>query len=94
MSHQIVYDHIPSPGDDFKTFRVLWEPYTNRVALRFRNGFESANGLVGSPEETVKYLDKRARGGYPWDRGAPREARKLLARLSGLTDDQEDVAVS
>lgn len=88
MAHQILYDHIPSPGDQFQTFRVLWEPYTNRVALRFRSGTEAANGLVGSPEETITYLDKRARAGYPWDRGAPREARRALARISGFVDDE------
>jgi hypothetical protein len=81
MAHQILYDHIPSGGDPFKTFRVLWEPYTNRVALRFRNGTESANGLVGSPEETVAYLDMRARSGPPWDSGAPREARARISKL-------------
>jgi len=89
VAHQILYDHVPKPGDDFRTFRVLWEPYTNRVALRFRTRPEAANGLVGSPEETVKYLDKRARGGYPWDRGAPREAREKLAKLSGYIEEDE-----
>ncbi|MGI5817030.1 MAG: hypothetical protein ACOX9R_02915 [Armatimonadota bacterium] len=83
MSHQILYEHVPSPGDSFTTFRVLWEPYTNRVALRFRNATEAANGLVGSPAETVRYLDIRARSGYPWDRGAPRAAREKLAGLGG-----------
>lgn len=92
MAHQILYDHIPSPGDEFRTFRVLWEPYTNRVALRFRNCTESANGLVGSPEETVRYLDMRARGGHPWNHGAPREARERLARLSGNEDPTETAA--
>lgn len=90
MSHQILYDHIPGPGDAFRTFRVLWEPYTNRVALRFRSTTESANGLVGTPEETVQYLDKRAQGGYPWDRGAPRQAREQLAKLSGVEEREEE----
>jgi hypothetical protein len=89
MAHQILYDHIPSGRDAFKTFRVLWEPYTNRVALRFRNGTESANGLVGTPEETVRYLDMRARSGAPWNSGAPREARERIAELSGADLDSE-----
>jgi hypothetical protein len=94
MAHQILYDHIPSPGDAFRTFRVLWEPYTNRVALRFRTNYEAANGLTGSPEETVAYLNQRARGGYPWDCGAPREARLRLERLSGRDDNEDgDAAV-
>jgi hypothetical protein len=88
VAHQILYDHIPRPGDTFQTFRVLWEPYTNQVALRFRNCKEAANGLVGSMEETIAYLDRRARAGHPWDSGAPREARRQLARISG--DDVED----
>jgi len=90
MAHQVLYDHIPSPGDAFSTFRVLWEPYTNRVALRFHSTTESANGLVGSPEETVTYLDKRAQSGYPWDRGAPRKARDQLAKLSGVVEEERE----
>ncbi len=84
MAHRILYDHIPGPDDAFSTFRVLWEPYTNRVALRFRSYDEAANGLTGTPEETAKYLDIRARSGPPWDSGAPREARKHLARIGGI----------
>jgi len=93
MAHQILYDHIPSPGDPFQTFRVLWEPYTNRVALRFRNTSEAANGLVGSMEETINYLDRRARAGHPWDEGAPRQARQELARVSGLEERSSEPAV-
>lgn len=88
MAHQIVFDHIPHPGDDFQTFRVLWEPYTNRVALRFRTASESANGLVGTPEETIHYLDMRAGAGHPWDSGAPREARRQLVRISGDSEEE------
>ena len=88
MAHQILYDHSPRPGDDFQTFRVLWEPYTNRVALRFRTGTESANGLVGTPEETIHYLDMRANAGHPWNSGAPREARRKLTRISGASEDE------
>ncbi len=88
MAHQILYDHVPSPGDQFQTFRVLWEPYTNRVALRFRNGSESANGLVGTPEETIRYLDMRASAGHPWNSGAPREARRHLERISGPSEEE------
>ncbi|NLO04204.1 MAG: hypothetical protein GX131_00105 [candidate division WS1 bacterium] len=84
MAHQILYDYIPRPGDYFTTFRVLWEPYTNRVSLRFRSGREAASGLVGTPEETVRYLDIRARAGAPWNSGAPREARERLVRLSDI----------
>ncbi len=88
MAHQILYDHVSSPSDQFQTFRVLWEPYTNRVALRFRNGTEAANGLVGTPEETIRYLDMRARGGHPWNTGAPREARRQLVRISGSATEE------
>ncbi len=90
MAHRILYDHIPSPEDPFQTFRLLWEPYTNQVALRFRNVEEAANGIVGSAEEMIEYLDKRARGGPPWDRGAPREARRELARISGRVEETDD----
>ena len=89
VAHQILYDHIPSPGDAFSTFRVLWEPYTNRVALRFRNCNEAANGLVGSVDETIDYLDRRAKAGPPWDQGAPREARRELAKIIGADLDEE-----
>ncbi len=81
MAHQILYEHFPKPTDPFKTFRVLWEPYTNRVSLRFRNYCESANGLVGTPEEALSYLDMRARTGPPWNSEAPREARRRLSML-------------
>ncbi|MGD9497447.1 MAG: hypothetical protein AB7Y46_14195 [Armatimonadota bacterium] len=83
MPHRIIYEHISGWEDDFRTFRVVWEPYTNRVALHFRDKREAAHGLVGTVEETIRYLDKRARGGPPWDRGAPREARQRLAQLIG-----------
>jgi hypothetical protein len=63
------------------------------VALRFRSATEAANGLVGTPEETIRYLDTRARSGYPWDSEAPREARKHLAKLSGMLE-EEDATVN
>ena len=88
MSHRVVYDHIPGPDDYFQTFRVLWEPYTNRVALRFRNLTESANGLVGTPEETIRYLETRAKAGAPWDRGAPLAARRALASLPSMHENE------
>lgn len=81
MPHQILYEHIGGEKDDFRSFRVVWEPYTDRVALRFRSPWEVANGLVGTPEETIRYLDSRAETGAPWDSGAPREARQRLAAL-------------
>lgn len=83
MPHKILYEHIATPNDVFRTFRIVWEPYTNRVALHFSNPAESANGLVGTPEETIRYLDRRAEYGPPWDSGPPREARERLARLLG-----------
>ncbi len=83
MPHQILYEHIATPDDTFRTFRIVWEPYTNRVALHFSNLTECANGLVGTPEETIRYLDQRAEHGPPWDSGPPREARKRLTRLVG-----------
>ena len=84
MAHHILYDHMAAPGDgDFRTFRVLWEPYTNRIALRFRNEREATNGLVGTPEEIAKYLDIRAESGPPWNQRVPREARRCIAELVG-----------
>jgi len=93
VAHRIIYEHIAVQDDSFRSFRVLWEPYTNRVALHFRNHREWANGLVGTPEETIRYLDSRARSGAPWDRGAPREARRALAELIG-EQSGEDIADS
>lgn len=83
MPHEILFEHIAGGRDDFRSFRVVWEPYTNRVALKFRRPEEVANGLVGTPEETIRYLDSRAESGAPWDRGAPREARRRLMALLG-----------
>ncbi len=83
MPHEIVFEHVADRHDAFRTFRVVWEPYTNRVALHFRNHREAAHGLVGTPEETVQYLDRRAQAGPPWNDGAPREARQRLAELIG-----------
>ncbi|MGC9320598.1 MAG: hypothetical protein ACP5KN_21375 [Armatimonadota bacterium] len=82
MAHRIVYDHMSVGDDPFDVFRVLLEPYTNRVSLRFRTKWEAANGVVGTPEETIRYLDERAEAGAPWDSGAPREARKRLEAFS------------
>ncbi|MEA3400847.1 MAG: hypothetical protein U9R79_06310 [Armatimonadota bacterium] len=90
MAHRIVYDHMPVGDDPFHVFRVLLEPYTNRVSLRFRTKWEAANGLVGTPEETISYLDERAQAGAPWDSGAPREARKRLQGLAGA--ERQEVA--
>lgn len=83
MAHHILYDYVPRPGDEFRTFRVLWEPYTNSVALRFRNSNEATNGIVGSPEEIAHYLDLRAMSGAPWGHTAPREARRRIGVLIG-----------
>ena len=93
MPHRIIYEYIAVGDDTFRSFRVLWEPYTNRVALHFRNHREWAKGLVGTPEETIRYLDDRARSGPPWDSGAPREARHALAELIGKQP-AEDAAES
>ncbi len=83
MAHHIVYDHIPGREDDFVTLRVVWEPYTNRISLRFRNRQEAASGLVGTPKEIIDYLDMRAKSGSPWDQEAPRAARRRIAALIG-----------
>ena len=83
MPHEIIYEHVAEPGDAFQVFRVVWEPYTNRVALHFASHREAAHGLVGTPEETIEYLERRAAGGAPWDAGPPREARRRLAELVG-----------
>lgn len=83
MAHQILYDYVGGPDENFRTLRVLWEPYTNRVSLRFRNCHEAANGLVASPEDMVRYLDIRKKSGPPWDEYAPREARRRIASLVG-----------
>lgn len=91
MSHQILYEHVPSPGDSFTTFRVLWEPYTNRVALRFRNATEAANGLVGSPAETVRYprytsakrisVGQRGAAGGERETRGPRRGRQRMTEI-------------
>ncbi len=96
MPHEILFEHIADRDDAFRTFRVVWEPYTNRVALHFRNHREAAHGLVGTPEETIQYLDRRAAGGAPWNGGPPREARRRLAKLIGEQTGrlQEDVPVT
>lgn len=81
MGHEIVYDHLGSDRDTFRVFRLVWEPYTNRVALHFCSRREAAHGLIGTPEEIVRYLDERAAAGPPWDRGVPLEARERLLSL-------------
>ena len=93
MPHQIIYEHIADRGDAFRTFRVVWEPYTNRVALHFRNHREAAHGLVGTLEETIAYLDRRAEAGPPWNDGPPRAARERLAELrrKGVPADEAPV---
>ena len=83
MAHEILYQLGIGGDDAFQTFTLVWEPHTNRVSLRFRNKREAANGLVGSVEEILDYLDSRARQGHPWDCEAPREARRQLAGVLG-----------
>ena len=91
MAHYIIYDHIASPGDDFKTLRVLWEPYTNRISLRFRNGHEAASGIVGTPNEIIRYIDLRRLAGSPWNQQPPQEARARIAALVGESvEDQRE----
>lgn len=82
VGHEIIYEHWGTEADAFRVFRLVWEPYTNRVALHFRSRWEAAQGLIGTPQELIAYLDGRAAGGPPWDSGVPIEARERLARLS------------
>jgi len=81
MGHEILYDHLGDDRDTFRVFRLVWEPYTNRVALHFCSRREAAHGLIGTPDEIVRYLDERAASGPPWDRGVPLEARERLVNM-------------
>lgn len=81
MGHEIVYDYVGTDRDTFRVFRLVWEPYTNRVALHFCSRREAAHGLIGTPDEIVRYLDERAATGPPWDRDVPIEARRRLVGL-------------
>ena len=83
MAHEILYQLGIGGDEAFHTFTVMWEPHTQRVSLRFRNNREAANGMVGTIEEIIDYLDSRAQTGYPWDTEAPRVARARLAELMG-----------
>ncbi len=81
MGHEIVYEYLGTDRDVFRVFRLIWEAYTNRVALHFCSRQEAAHGLIGTPEDIICYLDERAASGPPWDRGVPREARERLVGL-------------
>lgn len=92
MAHEILYQLGIGGDEAFHTLTVLWEPHTNRVSLRFRNKREAANGMVGTVEEILGYLDSRAQTGFPWDSEAPRAARHRLAQVMGAAAPADPLA--